>query len=158
MCFSDAGSGLYQDFWKNADIVHVIGKDILRFHAVYWPAFLMAADLPLPKTILTHGWWTNRGEKISKSVGNVIDPILVLRGKNSNILSEQTFKQMLKSRKRIAGIEYENVAFKKRLRFFYLCFHVWCYGAIWQFYKKRPDKHGLFFDDGFNWYYHRISC
>ena len=77
--FSDAGSGLYQDFWKNADIVHVIGKDILRFHAVYWPAFLMAAELPLPKTILTHGWWTNRGEKISKSVGNVIDPIELLK-------------------------------------------------------------------------------
>ena len=52
-------------YWPHA--VHVIGKDILRFHAVYWPAFLMAAGLPLPKTIFAHGWWTVRGEKISKS-------------------------------------------------------------------------------------------
>ena len=60
-------------FWP-AD-VHVVGKDILRFHAVYWPAFLMAAGLPLPKRVFAHGWWTNEGEKISKSVGNVIDPV-----------------------------------------------------------------------------------
>ncbi|WP_353284222.1 methionine--tRNA ligase [Wolbachia endosymbiont (group A) of Lasioglossum fulvicorne] len=55
--------------------VHVIGKDILRFHAIYWPAILLAADLPLPKQIAVHGWWLNEGEKISKSLGNVIDPI-----------------------------------------------------------------------------------
>jgi methionyl-tRNA synthetase len=61
------------EFWP-ADI-HMVGKDILRFHAVYWPAFLMAADLPLPKKIVAHGWWTNEGQKISKSVGNVIDPV-----------------------------------------------------------------------------------
>jgi len=54
--------------------LHVIGKDILRFHAVYWPAFLMAADLPLPRKIFAHGWWTNEGEKMSKSLGNVITP------------------------------------------------------------------------------------
>jgi methionyl-tRNA synthetase len=59
-------------FWP-ADL-HMVGKDILRFHAVYWPAFLMAADLPLPKRVYAHGWWTNEGEKISKSLGNVIDP------------------------------------------------------------------------------------
>ena len=59
-------------FWP-ADL-HMVGKDILRFHAVYWPAFLMAADLPLPKRVFAHGWWTNEGEKISKSLGNVIDP------------------------------------------------------------------------------------
>ncbi|WP_262691664.1 methionine--tRNA ligase [Kordiimonas aestuarii] len=62
----------YQNFWP-AD-VHIVGKDILRFHAVYWPAFLMAADLPLPKRVFAHGWWTNEGQKISKSLGNVIDP------------------------------------------------------------------------------------
>lgn len=63
----------FSKFWPaNA---HVIGKDILRFHAVYWPAFLMAAGLELPKSIISHGWWTNEGEKISKSLGNVIDPI-----------------------------------------------------------------------------------
>jgi methionyl-tRNA synthetase len=61
-----------KDFWP-ADL-HIIGKDILRFHAVYWPAFLMAADLPIPKKVFAHGWWTNEGEKISKSLGNVIDP------------------------------------------------------------------------------------
>ena len=55
--------------------LHMVGKDILRFHAVYWPAFLMAADLPCPKRVFAHGWWTNEGQKISKSLGNVIDPI-----------------------------------------------------------------------------------
>lgn len=62
----------YQTFWERA--IHVVGKDILRFHAVYWPAFLMAADMPLPKRVVAHGWWTNEGQKISKSLGNVIDP------------------------------------------------------------------------------------
>ena len=60
-------------YWPAA--LHVVGKDILRFHAVYWPAFLMAADLPLPKRVFAHGWWTIDGEKMSKSVGNVIDPL-----------------------------------------------------------------------------------
>ena len=59
-------------FWNNC--VHVIGKDILKFHAVYWPAMLMATNLSLPKTIFAHGWWTNEGKKISKSLGNAIDP------------------------------------------------------------------------------------
>jgi methionyl-tRNA synthetase len=54
--------------------LHVIGKDIVRFHAVYWPAFLMSAGLPLPKRVFAHGFLYNRGEKMSKSVGNVIDP------------------------------------------------------------------------------------
>lgn len=63
----------YDKFWPN--VCHVVGKDILRFHAVYWPAFLMAADLPLPKRLFAHGWWTKDGEKISKSLGNVIDPV-----------------------------------------------------------------------------------
>jgi methionyl-tRNA synthetase len=54
--------------------VHVIGKDIVRFHAVYWPAFLMSAGIPLPKRIFSHGFVLNRGEKISKSIGNVVDP------------------------------------------------------------------------------------
>ena len=54
--------------------VHIVGKDILRFHAVYWPAFLMSLDLPLPKHIAAHGWWTRNGEKMSKSKGNVVNP------------------------------------------------------------------------------------
>lgn len=60
------------DFWPAR--IHLIGKDILRFHAVYWPAFLMSLDLPLPKHIAAHGWWTRDGEKMSKSKGNVINP------------------------------------------------------------------------------------
>src|SRR5258706_9583869 len=61
-------------YWKHA--IHIIGKDILRFHAVYWPALLMAAGLPLPKTVFAHGWWTIRGEKISKSMpATRIDPV-----------------------------------------------------------------------------------
>jgi len=54
--------------------IHFVGKDILRFHAIYWPAFLMSLDLPLPKHIGAHGWWTRDGEKMSKSKGNVIHP------------------------------------------------------------------------------------
>ena len=63
----------YEHRWP-ADL-HMVGKDILRFHAVYWPAFLLAAELPLPKRVFAHGWWTNEGQKISKSLGNVIDPV-----------------------------------------------------------------------------------
>lgn len=64
--------GQMQSHWP-ADL-HIVGKDILRFHAVYWPAFLMAADLAPPARVFAHGWWTNEGQKISKSLGNVIDP------------------------------------------------------------------------------------
>ncbi len=60
------------DFWPATS--HLVGKDILRFHAIYWPAFLMSLDLPLPKHIAAHGWWTRDGEKMSKSKGNVVDP------------------------------------------------------------------------------------
>jgi methionyl-tRNA synthetase len=74
--YPDVKSDDFQNFWP-ADM-HIVGKDILRFHAVYWPAFLMAADLPLPKKIFAHGWWTNEGEKISKSVGNIIDPLALI--------------------------------------------------------------------------------
>ena len=67
-----AEGGEYAHYWP-ADL-HMVGKDILRFHAVYWPAFLMAAGLEPPKRVFAHGWWTNEGQKISKSLGNVIDP------------------------------------------------------------------------------------
>ena len=60
------------DFWPAR--VHLIGKDILRFHAIYWPAFLMSLDMPLPKHIAAHGWWTRNGAKMSKSKGNVVNP------------------------------------------------------------------------------------
>ena len=68
--------GPYAAYWP-ADL-HMVGKDILRFHAVYWPAFLMAADLPPPRRVFAHGWWTNEGQKISKSLGNVIDPVSLI--------------------------------------------------------------------------------
>jgi methionyl-tRNA synthetase len=62
----------YRTFWPAN--VHLIGKDILRFHAVYWPTFLMSAGLPLPKTVFAHGWWTVEGRKMSKSLRNVVEP------------------------------------------------------------------------------------
>ena len=71
--YPDEESSDFKTFWPEA--VHVVGKDILRFHAVYWPAFLLAAELPLPRQVFAHGWWTNEGVKISKSLGNTIDPI-----------------------------------------------------------------------------------
>ncbi|MDO8425950.1 MAG: methionine--tRNA ligase [Deltaproteobacteria bacterium] len=64
------------EFWP-ADL-HIIGKDIMRFHAVYWPAFLMSAGLPLPGKVFAHGWWTVDGAKMSKSKGNVVDPVKVI--------------------------------------------------------------------------------
>jgi methionyl-tRNA synthetase len=60
-------------FWQNS--VHFVGKEIIKFHAVYWPAFLMAAGIRPPKQIVVHGWWMSEGEKMSKSIGNVQDPI-----------------------------------------------------------------------------------
>jgi methionyl-tRNA synthetase len=70
--FPDTQSASFRRYWP-ADL-HVIGKDIVRFHAVYWPAFLMSASIELPRRIFSHGWILNRGEKMSKSVGNVVDP------------------------------------------------------------------------------------
>ena len=71
--FPDTESDLYQRYWP-ADL-HMIGKDIIRFHTVYWPAFLMSAGIPLPRRVFAHGFLYNRGEKMSKSVGNVVDPV-----------------------------------------------------------------------------------
>jgi methionyl-tRNA synthetase len=70
--YPDTGSEKFRRYWP-ADL-HVIGKDIVRFHAVYWPAFLMSAGIEVPRRIFSHGFLFNRGEKMSKSVGNVIDP------------------------------------------------------------------------------------
>ena len=66
----------YKTFWP-AD-VHIIGKDILRFHAVFWPAFLLAAKLPLPKRVFGHGWILSDDKKMSKSLGNILDPIEII--------------------------------------------------------------------------------
>ena len=74
--YPNTSSDLYKKFWP-ADL-HVIGKDILRFHAIYWPAFLMAAKIPLPKRIFGHGWILSDDKKMSKSLGNILDPIDII--------------------------------------------------------------------------------
>jgi len=70
--YPDVDSEKFKRYWPAS--LHVIGKDIVRFHAVYWPAFLMSAGIAVPKRIFSHGFLFNRGEKMSKSVGNVVDP------------------------------------------------------------------------------------
>jgi methionyl-tRNA synthetase len=74
--FPDTKDKKFKNFWP-AD-VHIIGKDILRFHAVFWPAFLLAANLPLPKRIFGHGWILSDEKKMSKSLGNILDPIDII--------------------------------------------------------------------------------
>ncbi len=71
--FPDTDAELYKTFWPAH--THMVGKDILRFHAVYWPAFLLAAGLEPPKRIFAHGWWTVDGQKMSKSLGNALNPL-----------------------------------------------------------------------------------
>lgn len=65
----------FNEIWNNGEVIHFIGKDILRFHAIIWPAMLMSAGIKLPTSVAAHGWWTVNGEKMSKSLGNVVDPI-----------------------------------------------------------------------------------
>ncbi len=94
--FPNTESEKYTNFWP-ADL-HLVGKDIVRFHAVYWPAFLMAAGLSLPKRIFAHGWWTSEGQKISKSLGNAIDPNDIIKKYGSDafryvLLREVSFGQ-----------------------------------------------------------------
>ncbi len=74
--FPDTEDKLFKNFWP-AD-VHIIGKDILRFHAIYWPAFLLAAKLPTPKRIFGHGWILSEDKKMSKSIGNILDPLEII--------------------------------------------------------------------------------
>ena len=71
--YPDTEAEEYRRYWPAS--LHMVGKDIVRFHAVYWPAFLMAAGLEVPERVFAHGWWTNEGQKISKSLGNIIDPL-----------------------------------------------------------------------------------
>ena len=75
--YPDISSKLYKDYWP-ADL-HIIGKDILRFHAIYWPAFLMAAKIPLPKRVFGHGWILSDEKKMSKSIGNILDPLEIIK-------------------------------------------------------------------------------
>ena len=75
--YPDVDGSDYRTFWPAS--LHMVGKDILRFHTVYWPAFLMAAGLEPPQRVFAHGWWTNEGQKISKRLGNVIDPLELIK-------------------------------------------------------------------------------
>ena len=75
--YPDINDELFKNFWPAN--IHLIGKDILRFHAIYWPAFLLAAKLPLPKKIYGHGWILSGEEKMSKSKGNILDPIEIIK-------------------------------------------------------------------------------
>ena len=74
--FPDINNDLYKKYWPAS--VHIIGKDILRFHAIYWPAFLLAADIPPPKRIFGHGWILSGDEKMSKSKGNILNPLEII--------------------------------------------------------------------------------
>ncbi len=74
--YPDINTEDFKNFWP-ADM-HLVGKDITKFHAIYWPAILMAAGLPLPKKIVSHGWWTVKGQKMSKSLKNVVDPVALI--------------------------------------------------------------------------------
>ena len=74
--YPNTDDSLFKKFWPAS--IHLIGKDILRFHAVYWPAFLLSAKIPLPKKIYSHGWILSGDEKMSKSKGNILDPIEII--------------------------------------------------------------------------------
>jgi len=74
--YPDLNDNLYKKFWPAS--IHLIGKDILRFHAIYWPAFLLAAKIDLPKRVYGHGWILSGEEKMSKSKGNILDPIEII--------------------------------------------------------------------------------
>jgi len=74
--YPDTNNELFKQYWPAS--IHLIGKDIIRFHAVYWPAFLLAAKIPLPQKVYSHGWIMSGDEKMSKSKGNILDPIEII--------------------------------------------------------------------------------
>ncbi len=90
--FPDINDKKYKKFWP-AD-VHIIGKDILRFHAIYWPAFLLAAKLPLPKRVFGHGWILSDDKKMSKSLGNILDPIEIIKNYGTDQLRYYLVKEV----------------------------------------------------------------
>jgi methionyl-tRNA synthetase len=75
--------------------MHLVGKDIVRFHAVYWPAFLMAAGVPLPKQVVGHGWWLRDNQKISKSLGNVVRPVNIIEDFGADPLRYYLLREMV---------------------------------------------------------------
>jgi methionyl-tRNA synthetase len=83
----------FKKYWPAQ--IHLVGKDILRFHAVYWPAFLMAAGLDLPKTVFGHGWWLFKEEKMSKSRGNTLDPYVLNEVFGSELLRYYCLREMV---------------------------------------------------------------
>lgn len=90
--FPDQESQKYKSYWPG---IHVVGKDILRFHAVYWPAFLMAANIPLPNQIFGHGWILSGDEKMSKSKGNILDPIELINQYGSDEIRYYLMKDVI---------------------------------------------------------------
>ena len=90
--YPDENNDLYKNFWP-ADL-HIIGKDILRFHAVYWPAFLMAANIKPPKRVYGHGWILSGDEKMSKSKGNILDPLEIIKNYGLDSLRYYLLKEV----------------------------------------------------------------
>lgn len=74
--------------------IHIVGKEIIRFHTVYWPAFLMSAGIALPKRVYAHGWWTNEGMKMSKSIGNIVNPMDVISRYGLDVLRYFLFREI----------------------------------------------------------------
>ncbi len=94
--FGSEETALYDRFWGGeGERLHLVGKDILRFHAVYWPAFLLSAGLPLPTTVYAHGWWLKDESKMSKSVGNVVRPDHLIEEFGADSLRYFLLRQMV---------------------------------------------------------------
>ncbi len=90
--YPDTNNDLYKNFWP-ADL-HIIGKDILRFHAIYWPAFLLAANIKPPKRVYGHGWILSGDEKMSKSKGNILDPLEIINNYGLDTLRYYLLKEV----------------------------------------------------------------
>ena len=91
--------GFYNDAYNDFDKfwpadVHMVAKDIMRFHAIIWPAMLMALDLPLPKHLAVHGWITFNGQKMSKSLGNVVDPFVLGKRYGADAIRYHILREM----------------------------------------------------------------
>jgi methionyl-tRNA synthetase len=94
--FGSEEESLYDSYWQNGDIrLHLIGKDILRHHCVFWPAFLMSAGLPLPTTVWVHGWWLRDERKMSKSVGNIVRPDHLIEAFGADALRYFLLREMV---------------------------------------------------------------